>query len=77
MEKKTNGQLVSEDLLQDYQTIDQIFDWIEKTKAMNPVRFEIEYDARFGYPKNIELDFRSRVADDELWIEMRSLQKIE
>jgi lipopolysaccharide export LptBFGC system permease protein LptF len=50
-----NGQPVLADLLQYYQTIDELFDWIEQAKAENPARTSAEYDARFGYPNALPL----------------------
>jgi len=73
----STGRPVTNEALQYYQTIDEIFAWIEATKAMNPARFEIEYDTRFGYPKKIAFDYNFGVADDELWIEMQSLKRAE
>lgn len=72
----TNGRSVPADILQYYQTVDQLFAWIEETKALNPERLEIEYDSRFGYPKKIAFDYSSGIADDELWIETQSLQSL-
>ena len=71
----TNGQPVPADILQYYQTIDELFDWIEQRQAENPARLEVEYDARFGYPRKIAFDYSTAIADDELWIEMQSLHK--
>jgi hypothetical protein len=73
----TNGQPVPADILQYYQTVDSLFAWIEETKTLNPERFDIEYDSRFGYPKKISFDYSSGVADDELWIETQALKKIQ
>lgn len=72
----TNGRPVPAEILQYYQTVDQLFAWIEETKALNPERLEIVYDSRFGYPKKISYDYKSQVADDELWIETQALQTL-
>jgi hypothetical protein len=71
-----NGQPVPAEILQYYQTVDSLFVWIEEMKALNPARLEIEYDSRFGFPKKISFDYRSQIADDELWIEIQSLQAL-
>ena len=71
-----NGQLVPTDILQYYQTVDSLFAWIEATRASNPERFEIEYDARFGYPRKIFYDYSSHLADEELWVETQALQQL-
>jgi hypothetical protein len=72
----TNGKPVPAEILQYYQTVDQLFAWIEETQALNPERLEIEYDSRFGYPKKISYDYSSQIADDELWIETQALQAL-
>ncbi|MDZ7361234.1 MAG: DUF6174 domain-containing protein [candidate division KSB1 bacterium] len=72
----TNQQPLPQETLQYYQTVDEVFAWIEETKAMKPARLEVEYDARFGYPKKIAFDYSEGVADDELWIEMQALKRL-
>jgi hypothetical protein len=71
----SNQQPLPQETLQYYQTIDEVFAWIEETKTMNPARLEVEYNARFGYPAKIAFDYSEGVADDELWIEMQALKK--
>lgn len=72
----TAGQPVPLDRLQSYQTIEELFTWIETTKALNPARLEVEYDTHFGYPKKIEFDYGENIADDELWIEVQALRRL-
>lgn len=71
-----NGQPLSKEKLDWFQTVDALFDWLEATKALNPVRLEVEYDAIYGYPRKISFDYGENIADDELWIEMQTLKKI-
>jgi len=71
----TNLQPVPQETLKYYQTIEEVFAWIEETKALNPARLDVEYDAGFGYPKKIAFDYSEGVADDELWIEMQALKR--
>ncbi|MGH7450574.1 MAG: DUF6174 domain-containing protein [bacterium] len=70
----TNGRPVPMAALQYYQTVDSLFASIERMKALNPERLEIEYDSRYGFPRKISFDYSSGVADDELWIETQALQ---
>ncbi len=71
----TTNQPVPPETLQYYQTINELFAWIKEAQALNPVRLEIEYNARFGYPEKIAFDYSTDVADDELWIEIQELKK--
>ncbi len=58
-----------------YETIEDIFDFIESAEKDQQKnnnswdRREIEYDAKFGYPKKVDLD-QSGVLDDELYFEV-------
>jgi len=70
------GRVLSKEQWQYFQTIDEHFTWIATTRAMNPARLEVEYDAVYGYPRKIEFDYSENTADDELWIEMQALKKI-
>jgi hypothetical protein len=38
-----------------YNTIDQIFDWLEKQAATLPFSLKVEYDAALGYPRSADL----------------------
>ncbi len=71
-----NGAAVPQDRLQYFQTVDEVFDWIEQENARTPkpAKLTVEYDEKYGYPTKIEYDFSLMIADDELWIEMRSLK---
>ena len=62
--------------LQSYQTVDEMFTWLQGVKARNPVRLAIDYDARFGYPVRVDVDYSAGLADDELSIEQRSLERL-
>jgi hypothetical protein len=72
----TTNQPVPQETLQYYQTIDELFAWMETMQAQNPARLEVEYEARFGYPKKIEFDQSVYIADEELWIEMQAFKKL-
>ena len=62
--------------LQSYQTVDEVFAWLRDVKARNPARLAIDYDARFGYPGRVVVDYSVGLADDDLSIEQRSLQRL-
>lgn len=45
--------------------IDSVFEWIRTTKAKNPAELKVAYDAEFGFPTGISVDYSKLVADDE------------
>ena len=72
----TTGRILSKEQWQYFQTVDELFEWIATTRAMNPARLDVEYNAIFGYPEKIAVDYKERTVDDELWIELQALKKI-
>jgi hypothetical protein len=72
----TTTQPVPPQALQSYQTIDEMFAWLRDVQARNPARLAIDYDARYGYPERIAVDYSVGLADDELSIEQRSLERL-
>ena len=62
--------------LQSYQTVDEMFAWLRDVTGRNPARLAIDFDARFGYPSRIDLDYSVGLADDELSVEQRSLERL-
>lgn len=70
-----NGQPLPKEKLDWFQTVDELFVWIESARAQNPVRLDVEYDAVYGYPRKIDFDYGENIADDELSIEIQALKK--
>lgn len=71
----TTTQPVPPQALQSYQTVDEMFAWLRDVTARNPARLAIDYDARFSYPTRIVVDYSVGLADDDLSIEQRSLER--
>ncbi|MBA3633280.1 MAG: hypothetical protein H0W58_10815 [Acidobacteria bacterium] len=61
-----------------YETIEDIFDYIESTenKSRSWDKREIEYDSKLGYPKKVNLD-KSGVLDDELFFQVLQFEVLE
>jgi hypothetical protein len=70
------SQPVPPQALQSYQTVDEMFAWLRDVTARNPARLAIDYDARFSYPERVVVDYSVGLADDELSIEQRSLERL-
>ncbi|MCA9742395.1 MAG: hypothetical protein H6695_12360 [Deferribacteres bacterium] len=71
-----NGNDVPANQLQYFQTVDQVFDWLEQEmeREVPLAKLEVEYHPRYGYPTSIAYDYSETIADDELWISMRALE---
>jgi Family of unknown function (DUF6174) len=50
--------------LENYSTIEKLFEFIRTALAREPLRVEIEYDQKLGYPRRVYID-PSRASDDE------------
>jgi hypothetical protein len=62
---------------ENYDTIEDIFSFIQSSETeQNWDRHEIEYDAKSGYPKKVDLD-QSGVMDDELYFEVLEFEILE
>jgi hypothetical protein len=72
----TTTQPVPPQALQSYQTVDEMFAWLRDVQSRNPARLTIDFDARYGYPERIVLDYSVGLADDELSLEQRSLERL-
>jgi len=48
-----------------YFTIDQLFDRLVEISRQHTEKFEYTFDADYGYPRTVFVDFSVQVADDE------------
>lgn len=68
---------VPEDELAEYPTVPELFDDVEDWLARDPVRARTEFDPDLGHPVDVFVDFRERVADEELGFRIRDLAPLE
>jgi hypothetical protein len=61
--------------LEHFLTVDELFDKIDRLRASNPHRLEIDYDARYGYPKRIDYEYSEFTEDDFDTFILRDLQQ--
>jgi hypothetical protein len=59
-----------------YDTIDDIFSFIERNRSSFALTQQIEYDAVLGYPKKIHMDPDMSAIDDELSFEVLEFEKL-
>ncbi len=52
----------------DFNTIEGMFTFVEKALDKNPADLSIAYDEKYGYIKELSVDFKENIADDEISI---------
>lgn len=57
-----------------YDTIEKIFDLIERENSKKADILNVRFNNEFGYPTEIFLDERADTSDDELSLEVKSLE---
>ena len=48
-----------------FKTVDQLFDIVRSVDTATVAAFQVDYDQRYGYPKNLYVDPNSQIADEE------------
>jgi hypothetical protein len=84
MELKTGKEIDPQllDLFQRYETIDKLFDGIEKGfdaegDDQGPAdKVTVEYDATYGFPTKIDIDFIEQAVDDELYLSVSGFEAL-
>jgi len=84
MEYKTGKEIDPQllELFQRYETIDKLFDGIEKgfvfegTDQGPADKVTVEYDATYGFPTTINIDFIEQAADDELYLSVSGFEAL-
>ena len=52
----------------EFNTIEDMFTFVEKALEKNPADLSIAYDEKYGYIKELSVDFKENIADDEISI---------
>jgi len=52
----------------DFNTIEDMFSFVEQAIEKNPADLSIAYDEEYGYIKELSVDFKENIADDEISI---------
>ncbi|MFL9455775.1 MULTISPECIES: DUF6174 domain-containing protein [Nostocales] len=66
---------VNRQLFDKYDTIPKLFDAIEDAITRNADSLKVEYDPTFGYPTQINIDYSSQMADEELFLTIENFTK--
>ncbi|MEH1938338.1 MAG: DUF6174 domain-containing protein [Nostoc sp.] len=73
---KETGKPVDAQLFQKYNTIPKLFNIIRNALIRKAANLTVQYDPRIGYPTQINIDYDSRIADDEIFFTIKNLQQI-
>jgi len=62
------GEIVDPQHYGEFNTIEGMFNFIEQALEKNPADLSIAYDEKYGYIKEVNVDFKENIADDEISI---------
>lgn len=71
------GQPVDRELFKQYDTVTKLFNVIQDAINRKASSLTVQYDAKFGYPTQINVDYNSQIADEELYLTVENFQVIE
>ncbi|MBK1986269.1 hypothetical protein A0J48_001660 [Sphaerospermopsis aphanizomenoides BCCUSP55] len=72
---KTN-QPVDRELFKKYDNVPKLFNVIQDAINRKPSSLIVKYDPKFGYPTQINVDYNSQIADEELYLTVEKFQVI-
>jgi len=70
------GEPVNPDFFREYNTIPKLFNLIRDAIARRASSLTVEYDQTLGYPTQINIDYDSQIADEEIFLTIENLQEI-
>ena len=62
-----------DDFEDNQQAVPYLFEKIQDAINRNAASINVDYDAQYGYPANISIDYDTRMADEELYLTAREL----
>ena len=62
--------------LSQYGNVDSLFTWLGQALA-DADKIEVSYDATYGFPNNVAVDYIAEATDDEIWIEVSNFEVLE
>ncbi|AFY58596.1 hypothetical protein Riv7116_6247 [Rivularia sp. PCC 7116] len=74
---EATGEEANPDFFQNFDTIPKLFNVIRDAINRRADRLDVEYDAKFGYPTNISIDYKFQLADEELFLSVTNFEVIE
>jgi Family of unknown function (DUF6174) len=70
------GEPVNPDFFRKYNTIPRLFNLIRHAIAGGASNLTVQYDQQLGYPTQINIDYDSQIADEEVFLTIENLQEI-
>ncbi len=71
------GEPVDPQFFQKYNTIPKLFNVIQDAINRRAFSLNVRYDTRLGYPTQIDIDYESQIADEELYLTIENFQEIQ
>ena len=72
-----DGRPVPLSIADSFPSVEQLFDAIQDAIDRNADSVDVEYDFTYGYPTSVYIDYDRRVADEELSVTTRGLERWE
>ena len=72
-----DGEPVDDFTPEDAYTVEELFDVIQRAEQEGAYSIGVEYDARFGYPTSVFIDYDYNIADEELILTLSDLQLLD
>ncbi|MDZ8187985.1 MAG: DUF6174 domain-containing protein [Nostoc sp. ChiSLP02] len=72
---KQTKQPADPELFRQYNTIPKLFDIIRDALIRRAANLTVQYDPVLGYPTQINIDYDSQIADDEIFLSISNLRK--
>jgi hypothetical protein len=70
------SQPVDPQLFQQYNTIPKLFNVIQDAINRRASSLNVRYDPRFGYPTQIDIDYNTQLADEEVYLSIENFEEI-
>jgi len=64
------------ELFQNYNTIPKLFNVIQDGIARKASNLDVNYSPKLGYPTQINIDYNSQIADEEIYLTIENLEEI-
>ncbi|HIK08416.1 MAG TPA: hypothetical protein IGS40_27700 [Trichormus sp. M33_DOE_039] len=68
------GQPVDPQFFQNYNTIPKLFNVIQDAIARQASSLTVQYNARYGYPTQINVDYNAQIADEEIYLTIENFE---
>ncbi|MCC5617356.1 DUF6174 domain-containing protein [Nostoc sp. CHAB 5836] len=71
-----DGKPANPQYFEKYKTIPKLFNVIQDAINRKAYSLNVQYNSKFGYPTQINIDYNSQIADEEIYLTIENFQKI-